>query len=77
MEKYKMNYLFFKSILNGISNWKTTLLGTLGLLMGIIENSDIILSGDKYEIIKALMPCFGVFLLGFFSKDADKTGVKN
>lgn len=76
MEKEQKIMLLFKTILNGISNWKTTLLGSLGLLMGIIENSDIILSGDKYEILKALMPCFGVFLLGLFAKDADKTGIK-
>ncbi len=62
-------------VLSGLMNWKTTILGTLGLIDGLVRNSDVFLSGNAHDIIQAILPPFGIFLLGLFAKDADKTGV--
>ena len=66
---------FLVVVLSGCMNWKTTILGTLGLIHGLVSNADVFMSGDKHDIIQALLPPFGVFLLGLFAKDADKTGI--
>lgn len=76
----KMNPLSsyaFNVVMNGIINWKTTLLGFIGLINGLVENSDVILSGSSYEIVRAMMPSVGVFVLALLAKDADKTGIRN
>lgn len=64
-----------QAIINGILNWQTTLLGALGLVYAIIENVDVIISGDTHDILKVMLPAIGVFLLSLFSKDASKTGL--
>lgn len=64
-----------QALINGILNWQTTLLGAIGLVYAIIENADVLMSGDTHDILKALLPAIGVFLLSLFSKDASRTGV--
>lgn len=80
MEQKKISKILIstaiKTFANGVSNWKTTLLGAVGLVYGAIENIDVILSGNSYNIVKVMMPHFGVFMLSLLSKDADKTGIK-
>lgn len=61
--------------LNGLRNWKTTLLGFLGLLTVIITQADVLVSGSSADRIKIITEAIGVFLMGLFPKDADKTGI--
>lgn len=61
--------------LNGLNNWKTTVLGALGMLTGIVTHADELAHGDNAQKIQILTAAVGAFLLGLFAKDADKTGV--
>lgn len=61
--------------LNGLRNWKTTLLGFLGMLTVLITQADALVSGTSADRIKIVTESIGVFLMGLLPKDADKTGI--
>jgi len=61
--------------LNGLKNWKTTLLGVLALLGGLITQSDVLASGSNAQRAQIITAAVGAFFMGLFAKDADKTGV--
>lgn len=70
------HFLSFKdTLVAGILNWQTTILGTMGLIYAIIEHIDVLTNGNIHDGLEAMLPSVGVFLLALFAKDAGKTGV--
>jgi len=61
--------------LNGLKNWKTTLLGIIGLITTLVTQADLLAAGTNTQRIQIVTTAIGVFFSGLFAKDADKTGV--
>ena len=66
---------FIRATVAGILNWKTTILGSLGLIAAILKNFDILRGGNIPEIYDTMSPYVGQFLVCLYAKDANFTGI--
>lgn len=61
-----------KAFLAAITNWRTSIVGSLAFLTSLVNNTDKLQFGTPQEKINLLMSSLSLLLLGFFAKDAAK-----